>query len=365
MKPTIEIFSLFGNCLPVKGSKRSVICDLYRNRIETIPNSLFDILTKDYGKSFQELSDLYGIENEIVLAEYFDWLIKEEFGFGCENIDEFNAFPKIDDGWDVPFPITNAIIDLNENTNFDMLSCILQLDKLGVPHLQIRSFALKPLDYFSDLFNHIEKSRIKTIDIITPFNINIPEENIIKFCNSFLRVNSLLFYSSPFEKIDNTLHGGLTTITYTKYKLTNESHCGFIHSDFFSINMDNFTESQKHNTCLNRKISIHANGEIKNCPSMAKSYGNIKNTTLQEALEKQGFKDVWFINKDKISVCKDCEFRHICTDCRAYIENPEDIYSKPLKCGYNPYTAEWEEWSTNPLKQKAIDYYGLREIIVS
>jgi len=37
--------------------------------------------------------------------------------------------------------------------------------------------------------------------------------------------------------------------------------------------------------------------------------------------------------------------------------------SKPLKCGYSPYTNEWEEWSTNPLKQKAIDFYDMREII--
>lgn len=39
------------------------------------------------------------------------------------------------------------------------------------------------------------------------------------------------------------------------------------------------------------------------------------------------------------------------------------MYAKPLKCGYNPYTCEWEEWSTNPLKQQAIDYYGMREVL--
>lgn len=36
--------------------------------------------------------------------------------------------------------------------------------------------------------------------------------------------------------------------------------------------------------------------------------------------------------------------------------------SKPLKCGYNPYTSEWAEWSTNPLKRKAINFYGMKEI---
>jgi hypothetical protein len=77
----------------------------------------------------------------------------------------------------------------------------------------------------------------------------------------------------------------------------------------------------------------------------------------KEALEKPGFK------KDQIEVCKDCEFRYICTGCRAYLEDPEDIHSKPLKCGYNPYTCEWEEWSTNPLKQKAIEHYGMQELV--
>ena len=40
---------------------------------------------------------------------------------------------------------------------------------------------------------------------------------------------------------------------------------------------------------------------------------------------------------------KDCKFRYICTDCRAYLANPNDMYSKPLKCNYNPYSATWEK----------------------
>ena len=47
------------------------------------------------------------------------------------------------------------------------------------------------------------------------------------------------------------------------------------------------------------------------------------------------------IKKDQISVCKDCEFRYVCTDCRAYTQNSGDQYSKPLKCNYDPYTATW------------------------
>ena len=45
------------------------------------------------------------------------------------------------------------------------------------------------------------------------------------------------------------------------------------------------------------------------------------------------------------------------------LEDPEDIYSAPLKCGYDPYTGEWEEWSTNPLKQKTIQFYGMEDLV--
>ena len=96
---------------------------------------------------------------------------------------------------------------------------------------------------------------------------------------------------------------------------------------------------------------------------MPESFGNIKTTSLEKALEHSHFKKYWNLTKDSIETCKDCEFRNICTDCRAYTErnymNKEGLdISKPLKCGYDPYTGKWEEWSKNPLKQKAIQYYG-------
>ena len=75
---------------------------------------------------------------------------------------------------------------------------------------------------------------------------------------------------------------------------------------------------------------------------MKESFGNIKDTTLEEAINKHGFKEYWNIKKDDVTKCKDCEFRYICTDCRAYIADPSDIFSSLIKCQYNPYIAEWE-----------------------
>ena len=63
------------------------------------------------------------------------------------------------------------------------------------------------------------------------------------------------------------------------------------------------------------------------------------NYTLSEALGHPEFKNYWTINKNQIKVCKDCEFRLICIDCRVFVDDDTDIYSKPKKCKYDPYQA--------------------------
>ncbi|NJL77136.1 MAG: hypothetical protein HC892_21095, partial [Saprospiraceae bacterium] len=85
--------------------------------------------------------------------------------------------------------------------------------------------------------------------------------------------------------------------------------------------------------------------------------GHINKVSLREPLLDNPFKRAWKIKKDDVKICKDCEFRYICSDCRVFTEDPEDINSKPLKCGYNPYTLEWTDWKSTPEKQLQIQYY--------
>jgi SPASM domain peptide maturase of grasp-with-spasm system len=103
-----------------------------------------------------------------------------------------------------------------------------------------------------------------------------------------------------------------------------------------------FTEALQFNTCLNRKISIDVAGDIRNCPSTPISYGNSQTMTLNQAVGKESFKKLWAINKDRVDVCKDCEFRYMCIDCRAHLSDPSNVFSKPAKCRYDPYNAMWE-----------------------
>ncbi|RYE38811.1 MAG: grasp-with-spasm system SPASM domain peptide maturase, partial [Sphingobacteriales bacterium] len=153
-------------------------------------------------------------------------------------------------------------------------------------------------------------------------------------------------------------------VRHTKDNLDLHSHvCGVISPQYFAINIDHYSEAEHFNTCLNRKISIDGDGNVGNCPILKQNIGNVKDDLLANIIKDVKFTKYKYIKKDDIAKCKDCEFRYICTDCRAYIEEPNDVYSAPLKCGYDPYTGKWEEWSTNPMKQGAINYYGMQELV--
>ncbi|HSH50634.1 MAG TPA: grasp-with-spasm system SPASM domain peptide maturase, partial [Bacteroidales bacterium] len=131
-------------------------------------------------------------------------------------------------------------------------------------------------------------------------------------------------------------------IFFIKNKIKDNSNCGIIKPSTFSMNLNFFCESVNFNNCLNRKVCVDISGKIKNCPSMVKSYGNIKNTNIADVLNNKEFCSFWNITKDQIEVCKDCEYRYICSDCRAFLKDPDNIYSQPAKCTYNPYIAKWE-----------------------
>jgi SPASM domain peptide maturase of grasp-with-spasm system len=349
----------YATCIVVKGVLRSTISDLQREKYYFISNDMADMLYRFEKKDIQDIFDYYGKENKEIVNEYMSFLIDNEFVFFSEK-DEVDLFPDFDLYWNWPSVITNCLVDIDKNFAGDLKALVAQMNSLNCQYIQFRSYSTKSIHFWKRILSSFDRSRIQGIEICSKWESEIDNDSYLEF-NQFNRLKSLVLHSAmEFKVIQQGI--GIPIIATTPDIATALS-CGNIDWNYFNVNIPLFTEAQKHNTCLNRKISIDVNGDIKNCPSMAKSYGNIKDTTLAEAIEKPGFKDMWFINKDQIAVCKDCEFRYICTDCRAYIENPEDIYSKPLKCGYNPYTAEWEEWSTNPLKQKAIEYYGMQELV--
>ena len=198
--------------------------------------------------------------------------------------------------------------------------------------------------------------------MVLPYEGETQQQSLIKFLHKTHRAVSITLFGSQTYDNDVVYVFGNKIVQISEQHIKSCLDCGVVSSNYFSPNVKTFTESLAYNSCLHGKISVDVNGIIKNCPSMKEGFGYVEKIRLEDALNARTFKQLWVVTKDQIDVCKDCEFRYVCTDCRAYVEEPEDPLSKPLKCGYDPYSSTWDDWRKNPLKQKTMDHYKLNMI---
>lgn len=352
-------FVLFSNCIPVRGHTRSIICDLQRNKTDFIPNSLFEILSDKENNSIELVKEKYQHEYDETIDEYFDFLIQNEYIFFTENPE---LYPELNKQWYYPFAISNAIIDIDIESP-SVINSLEWLQPSYCKNVQIRFFRPSDINEIQLICSHLHEweSDIQFLQIILPY-FTLSSKNLSTLYTKYPRLSNLSFYAAPEDVFIKPVSGNRGYTVYSSRKINSCLDCGVIDTQKFAINIQNFTESLQFNSCLNKKVSIDVNGQIKNCPSMKSSFGTIETISINDVLKNSNFTKLWKIKKDEVEKCKDCEFRYICTDCRAYIEDPSNLYSKPLKCGYNPYTTEWDNWAEDKSKIFAKSYYGLNEI---
>lgn len=333
-----KVFLLYECCIPVKGFGRSIICDLQRNSFHFIPNGLLEILIEMKGKPTSIIKKKYKNKYDDLIDEYFNFLVTKEYGFWCENP---KNFPPIDFSFYSPEIINNAIIDINKDSTHNYEKIFNELFILRCKYLEIRIYSELDLIDLNKIISLSKKTALSNIDIFLKYSKGLSVEEIF---NSVIEGNTiignLVIHSSPFDK---TYEDKYYRIKFIKQQIINSNCCGNISLEQFTIDIPTFTETLKYNNCLNKKISVDVNGNIKNCPSMRKVFGNITKDSLVDIVNNINFKEVWSITKDKIQICSDCEFRYICSDCRAFIQDRDNLLSKPLKCGYDPYTNVWKK----------------------
>ena len=124
--------------------------------------------------------------------------------------------------------------------------------------------------------------RLRSIDLLTAYDPELTPETLTTLAADYRRISSIVVHSSPEDRALPPSRTGVTVL-YRREVVDSPRCCGQIHPDYFVTNLETFAEAQKHNTCLNRKISLDARGEIKNCPSMARSYGNARQVPLHSS----------------------------------------------------------------------------------
>ncbi|WP_299214288.1 grasp-with-spasm system SPASM domain peptide maturase [uncultured Dokdonia sp.] len=363
MIDTKRYLLIYTDVISVLGAKNMLLMDTSRKNIYSLPCSYFSLIEDFRKKTIEVIKETY---SESETTAFINFIIENDLG---ELTDSLHEFPKISSNFYSTEKINNSIIEIHKDSDINSLKKIIQqLDDLDCRFIEIRSYSIMNLALIFELFENFKCNSLRGITLLLQYeDCSDFTKKLKSLMFKFPIITKIYIHSSIENKIvkDEELFTNIGTriIIFTTQKIHSNKCCGIINEKSLVIrDIYGTSENINFNSCLYKKISIDVNGEIKNCPSMSKSYGNIKSNSLKEITANTSFKKYWNINKDQINICQDCEFRYICTDCRAYTERTHinkqglDI-SKPLKCGYDPYTGKWEEWSKNPLKAKAIKAY--------
>jgi SPASM domain peptide maturase of grasp-with-spasm system len=330
-----DFFTLFSTCFVTKGLNRSLIVDFNRHRCRLIPNSLCDLFFKsNYVNVTQLINELENDAKDTV-KEYFDLLENEEWGIWIPSPENY---PMINRHFELPQAINNAIIDVNCSSTYNIERAIIELNQLDCSFLQFRFFDPINANEILAILNHTHNKNFLSVELYIHYlSLSDNYEFLSKKMLFHPKVCRVIVHSSLAE--DRGLFGNKELIN-TKQKISNSSHCGVISPEGFIIEKDFIIEGFDNNNCLNKKIGIDVEGNVKNCPSMIHSFGHIDQIHLKTVILQTAFQAAWRITKSQIDVCRVCEFRDICSDCRAFMEDGE-IFSKPKKCTYDPYTMQW------------------------
>jgi len=324
-------FILFSNCILVKGYSKSIIMDLQRNGYLPIPNLLFDVLSLDLKKN--SVGDIKQYFNDMYnngINSYFKYLIDEEFGF---LTDEPRNFPSLTTKFLSPFSILSSVININEESKFELGAVLQQLVNQGCQLIQIRITKKMTLSYLNEELRCIIGSRVKLVEIFIK-DRGIALDDIITLFGQNLRVKFIIYSSNNY-----LLEHQYNNIYYIKENL-NLHQKEVIDPRLFISNIPFYVESKNFNIGLNRKVSIDYDGSIKNFVNHSEIFGNISNIRLKDIIVDEDFQTKWKITNDIIEKCKDCEFRYMCLS-NSDILAKDSKYYKVEQCKYDPYIGKW------------------------
>lgn len=334
MKNKEQVFCLYACCRPVKGAAVSIVCDLQRGGFIYIPNACYEVLTQCRNQPLSAILKVFEDADAALVEEYFEYLIHHEYGF---YTDEPERFPDMDLHFETPDLINNAIIDHDAASNHPYPKIFGELEMLGCKFLELRFFAPVSMKELKLILEEMRGRLFRNVDVYLPYTEEWePEPVIAEILAPYSIVGNFMVHSSP-RSYDYWFEHPYM-LRYKKQVISSASCCGNISMNNFSVNVRTFTEALHFNSCLNKKISIDAGGRVMNCPSMKEQFGHCREVSLLDVVKKDAFNRFGNLTKDQISVCKDCQFRYICTDCRAYLNDP---LAKPSKCGYDPYQNTW------------------------
>ena len=321
-------------CIPVKGVKKSIICDLQKDIFFDIPNVLFDVLNVNKKNKYtvNMLKKYYNNEFSEGIDKYFNLLVECKFGF---YTDIPNYFNDIDYTFNSPNNVLDAVIEISEESDFNLEAILWQLEELGCIAVEIRYQKNTPIKEIHNCLSKFNESRIKCFNLLIEFDPEIITDEFNALINDIKRINKIIIYSSNNRRLPDMEFSN-------RFLHIDENFCDpAINGEVtFIKNLLSYCEAQDSNLALNRKVCIDGAGNIKNYISHSQIFGNIKKDKIIEIISNGEFQIYWKLSNDLIEKCMDCQYRYSCFSC-SEIYFHENKYFKKSQCNFDPYLNKW------------------------
>jgi len=329
-------FKLFQCCIPVKGISRGVIIDLQRKLVFTLPNQIIDYVSEYSGKSIYNL--FYDFkESRTILKKYIRFFHDNELLILSDNLDGFSP---LETAYKRPFLVDVITLEIEDIKIYNQSFFQNELDHLGTWCLKL-ILKKNALDNIGKILKWLENSKIQSIVLFMEHENDIEEKlNILRA--KYARLMQVVFYN--YSKNCKSAHSHESFYFYDILPLDKIFYKGVQKIDDFLININTYLEALHYNLNFNRTIYIDQYGNIKRHILDHNIFGNLGDKKIDAIiLENESIFKFWEISKDKIAVCKDCEFRYICTDGRVPVKfaTGDLFYTHLTKCKYDPYKNSW------------------------
>lgn len=292
------------DALIVKGYSRTCIYDLTRNKYYFAPTDIGEFIAEIDGKD----RDALNLSSE--KDKWIDMFISNELLLEIPE-PTYNNFKNITNNKYRPYFIDYCCIDFE---NLKKLKDIFEfLQQFGCSHILLKLYDLQ-----ADIISSIDN---------------------MLFLYEFTSVSLLIENRTLNDNTDYNTYTNFIEITYQS-DLSEDSQ---YYEPILLLEKDVVNVSIHSNTYYYRKIFINNLGRIKIHDSDMDIKFSIDSSTYEiEKYFNYINNHFWKTNKDKIDICRDCEFRYMCIDSRIPKQRVDNTWYYETECDYNPYISKWK-----------------------
>jgi len=260
------------------------------------------------------------IGGEPLMYPQFDELLLYAHDIGIQNIDIFTNGTLLNE----------HLIEIIKKTGASVRVSLYGYDDISHEKITGTKNSFTRLDRALDL--------LKDAEIHTKIAVVIMEENQHYLDDIIRYIESKGHVYTGFDTVRKVRHSAQNSHAATDLDIIKHRYQT---KPVFYTSLSEYNKNIHFNSCWYGKLAVTSTGNIIPCIFARDNIcGNIKTDSIDIIRKKLLL--YWGITKDKVAVCKDCEYRYACDDCRPLADGETgELYGKYPRCLYDPYTGVW------------------------